>query len=151
MESIPASPRMSISTPNSVSSANTMFTAATESSPYASRKEASSARDSTGISSSREIAARIFFGNEIHLSPSQTFDLVFRKVKKGVVGFGVIPIENSLAGSIHKGRVTRVLPGMQSAFVDIGLDRDAFLYVSDFFEDNEEQLKRHIELLTRRG
>src|SRR5437773_3422210 len=49
-----------------------------------------------------EIAARIFFGNEIHLSPSQTFDLVFRKVKKGVVGFGVIPIENSLAGSIHQ-------------------------------------------------
>jgi ribonuclease G len=46
--------------------------------------------------------------------------------------------EYSLAGSIHKGRVTRVLPGMQSAFVDIGLGRDAFLYVSDFFEDNEE-------------
>jgi ribonuclease G len=46
--------------------------------------------------------------------------------------------EYSLAGSIHKGRVTRVLPGMQSAFVDVGLDRDAFLYVSDFFEDNEE-------------
>src|SRR5512136_830161 len=46
--------------------------------------------------------------------------------------------EYSLAGSIHKGRVTRVLPGMQSAFVDIGLNRDAFLYVSDFFEDNEE-------------
>ncbi len=46
--------------------------------------------------------------------------------------------EYSLAGSIHKGSVTRVLPGMQSAFVDIGLDRDAFLYVSDFFEDNEE-------------
>ncbi len=46
--------------------------------------------------------------------------------------------EYSLAGSIHKGRVTRVLPGMQSAFVDLGLDRDAFLYVSDFFEDNEE-------------
>lgn len=46
--------------------------------------------------------------------------------------------EYSLAGSIHKGRVTRVLPGMQSAFVDIGLDRDAFLYVSDFFEDGEE-------------
>jgi ribonuclease G len=43
-----------------------------------------------------------------------------------------------LAGSIHKGRVTRVLPGMQSAFVDVGLDRDAFLYVSDFFEDNDE-------------
>src|SRR5437588_10362129 len=46
--------------------------------------------------------------------------------------------EYSLAGSIHKGRVTRVLPGMQSAFVDLGLDRDTFLYVSDFFEENEE-------------
>jgi ribonuclease G len=42
--------------------------------------------------------------------------------------------EYSLVGSIHKGRVTRVLPGMQSAFVDLGLERDAFLYVSDFFE-----------------
>ncbi|MCL5742675.1 MAG: Rne/Rng family ribonuclease [Acidobacteria bacterium] len=49
--------------------------------------------------------------------------------------------EYSLAGSIHKGRVTRVLPGMQSAFVDVGLERDAFLYVSDFFEDNEEYEK----------
>lgn len=46
--------------------------------------------------------------------------------------------EYSLAGSIHKGRVTRVLPGMQSAFVDIGLERDAFLYVSDFYEEHEE-------------
>lgn len=46
--------------------------------------------------------------------------------------------EYSLAGSIHKGRVTRVLPGMQSAFVDIGLERDAFLYVSDFFEETDE-------------
>src|SRR5207244_10072006 len=43
-----------------------------------------------------------------------------------------------LAGGIYKGRVSRVLPGMQSAFVDVGLDRDAFLYVSDFFEDSEE-------------
>jgi len=46
--------------------------------------------------------------------------------------------EYSLAGSIHKGRVTRVLPGMQSAFVDLGLERDTFLYVSDFFEENGE-------------
>jgi len=46
--------------------------------------------------------------------------------------------EYSLVGSIHKGKVTRVLPGMQSAFVDVGLERDAFLYVSDFFEDSEE-------------
>ena len=43
-----------------------------------------------------------------------------------------------LVGGIYKGRVSRVLPGMQSAFVDIGLERDAFLYVSDFYEDQEE-------------
>jgi ribonuclease G len=46
--------------------------------------------------------------------------------------------EFALVGSIYKGRVTRILPGMQSAFVDIGLDSDAFLYVSDFLEDSEE-------------
>jgi Rne/Rng family ribonuclease len=46
--------------------------------------------------------------------------------------------EFALVGSIYKGRVTRVLPGMQSAFVDIGLDGDAFLYVSDFLQDVEE-------------
>jgi ribonuclease G len=50
--------------------------------------------------------------------------------------------EYSLAGSIHKGRVTRVLPGMQSAFVDLGLDRDTFLYVSDFFEENGDEYDR---------
>ena len=47
--------------------------------------------------------------------------------------------EYTLAGSIYKGRVTRVLPGMQSAFVDIGLERDAFLYVSDFMELQEDE------------
>jgi Rne/Rng family ribonuclease len=46
--------------------------------------------------------------------------------------------EFALVGSIYKGKVTRVLPGMQSAFVEIGLDSDAFLYVSDFLEDIEE-------------
>src|ERR671920_1457311 len=46
--------------------------------------------------------------------------------------------EYTLAGSIYKGKVTRVLPGMQSAFVDIGLERDAFLYVTDFVEGVEE-------------
>jgi ribonuclease G len=43
-----------------------------------------------------------------------------------------------IVGNIYKGRVMRVLPGMQSAFVDIGLERDAFLYVSDFFDEEEE-------------
>ena len=43
--------------------------------------------------------------------------------------------EYTLAGSIYNGRVTRVLPGMQSSFVDIGLERDAFLYITDFMEE----------------
>jgi ribonuclease G len=43
-----------------------------------------------------------------------------------------------IVGNIYKGRVTKVLPGMQSAFVDIGLDKDAFLYVADVSEDLEE-------------
>jgi ribonuclease G len=45
---------------------------------------------------------------------------------------------SGIVGNIYKGRVMRVLPGMQSAFVDIGLERDAFLYVSDFFDEEEE-------------
>ncbi len=44
----------------------------------------------------------------------------------------------TIVGNIYKGRVTKVLPGMQSAFVDLGLERDAFLYVSDVLEDFEE-------------
>ena len=43
--------------------------------------------------------------------------------------------EYTLAGSIYNGRVTRVLPGMQSSFVNIGLERDAFLYITDFMEE----------------
>jgi len=50
--------------------------------------------------------------------------------------------EYSLVSSIHKGKVTRVLPGMQSAFVELGLERDAFLYVSDFFEESGEDYER---------
>lgn len=50
--------------------------------------------------------------------------------------------EQQIAGNIYKGVVTRVLPGMQAAFVDIGLEKAAFLYVSDVapntFEDEEE-------------
>ena len=40
-----------------------------------------------------------------------------------------------LMGNIYRGRVVRVLPGMQAAFVDIGLERSAFLYVSDVHKD----------------
>ena len=38
----------------------------------------------------------------------------------------------SIVGNIYKGVVTNVLPGMQAAFVDIGLSKDAFLYAGDY-------------------
>jgi ribonuclease G len=53
------------------------------------------------------------------------------------------PGDKGLTGNIYKGRVVRVLPGMQAAFVDIGLDRTAFLHITDIhrhLEDNEEIL-----------
>lgn len=55
-----------------------------------------------------------------------------------------------VAGNVYKGRVMRVLPGMQSAFVDIGLERDAFLYVSDFF-DEEEEIERIVMEKNKKG
>src|SRR5215470_6067167 len=57
--------------------------------------------------------------------------------------------ERGIVGNIYKGRVVRVLPGMQAAFVDIGIEKAAFLYVADvrggsdpknlFTEDEEER------------
>src|SRR3989442_15777541 len=43
--------------------------------------------------------------------------------------------EKGIVGNIYKGRVVRVLPGMQAAFVDIGLEKAAFLYVADIVSD----------------
>ena len=43
-----------------------------------------------------------------------------------------------VVGNLYKGRVSKVLPGMQSAFVDLGLERDGFLYVSDVVATFEE-------------
>ena len=48
----------------------------------------------------------------------------------------------TLVGTIHKGKVIRVLPGMQAAFVDIGLERAAFLYVGDVREESDSINKR---------
>lgn len=46
--------------------------------------------------------------------------------------------DRGIVGNIYKGRVVRVLPGMQAAFVDIGMDRAAFLYVRDVVDDFDE-------------
>src|SRR5215471_5133274 len=43
-----------------------------------------------------------------------------------------------VVGNLYKGRVSKVLPGMQSAFVDLGLERDGFLYVNDVVATFEE-------------
>jgi ribonuclease G len=59
--------------------------------------------------------------------------------------------EYTLAGSVYKGRVTRVLPGMQSAFVDIGLERDAFLYVTDFLEMEDPEDTDEVERAASKG
>ena len=59
--------------------------------------------------------------------------------------------EYTLAGSIYNGRVTRVLPGMQSAFVDVGLERDAFLYVTDFLELEDPEESDELEKASASG
>src|SRR5512141_2464602 len=46
--------------------------------------------------------------------------------------------DRGIAGNVYKGRVMKVLPGMQAAFVDIGLEKAAFLYVADVFDPLEE-------------
>ena len=58
--------------------------------------------------------------------------------------------DQGIVGNLYKGRVMRVLPGMQSAFVDIGLERDAFLYVSDFF-DEEAEFERIVVDTAKKG
>jgi len=52
------------------------------------------------------------------------------------------PTEKGLVGNIYRGRVVRVLPGMQAAFVDIGLERTGFLYVDDVLVSSGELEKR---------
>lgn len=62
--------------------------------------------------------------------------------------------DRSRVGNIYKARVSRVLPGMQSAFVDIGLERDAFLHVTDFLFTPESEAAGEaprIEDLVREG
>src|SRR3981081_737976 len=43
-----------------------------------------------------------------------------------------------VVGNVYKGRVSKVLPGMQSSFIDLGLERDGFLYVADVIDTLDE-------------
>ena len=72
-------------------------------------------------------------------------NLTPRETRVAVVGDGVLQdlfVERAcakgLVGNVYLGRVVRVLPGMQSAFVDIGLERTGFLHVADLFEAHSE-------------
>src|SRR5207248_3811695 len=67
-----------------------------------------------------------------------------RETRVAVVAAGVVQellVERAsgrgLVGNLYMGRVARVLPGMQSAFIDIGLERAAFLHVADIWENRE--------------
>ena len=53
--------------------------------------------------------------------------------------------ETSIAGNIYKGKVQRVLPGMQAAFVDIGFDQAAFIYVDDVLDTQSHKMYRKFE------
>jgi ribonuclease G len=53
--------------------------------------------------------------------------------------------ETSIAGNIYKGRVQRVLPGMQAAFVDIGFDQAAFIYVDDVLDTASHKMYQKFE------
>src|SRR6266498_1732796 len=46
--------------------------------------------------------------------------------------------QRGVVGNVYKGRVSKVLPGMQSSFIDLGLERDGFLYVADVVDTLEE-------------
>jgi len=54
--------------------------------------------------------------------------------------------DSDIAGNIYKGRVLRVLPGMQAAFVDIGLNQAAFIYVDDVYHNNFKDIERFFAL-----
>ena len=56
-----------------------------------------------------------------------------------------------LVGDIYMGRVARVLPGMQSAFVDVGLERAAFLHVADIFRKGSDETPKPIEKILAEG
>ncbi|MGH8553499.1 MAG: S1 RNA-binding domain-containing protein, partial [Methylococcales bacterium] len=73
----------------------------------------------------------------VNITPQETRVAV---VENGVVQEVIIERtrKKGLVGNIYKGEVCRVLPGMQAAFVDIGLEKAAFLHLSDF---NSQELE----------
>lgn len=86
----------------------------------------------------------------INVTPPETRVAV---VENGVVQEIIIERAErcGLVGNVYKGRVCRVLPGMQAAFVEIGLERAAFLHASDIIGPEGETRGEHIHELVREG
>ncbi|KXX64450.1 ribonuclease G [Marichromatium gracile] len=86
----------------------------------------------------------------INVTPPETRVAV---VENGVVQEIIIERAErcGLVGNVYKGRVCRVLPGMQAAFVEIGLERAAFLHASDIVGPHGEPLSEHIQDLVVEG
>jgi ribonuclease G len=84
----------------------------------------------TGYNMSKELIVSVN-GREKKIAIIEDDQVTEFYIERGEENQGIV-------GNIYKGRVMRVLPGMQSAFVNVGLERDAFLYVSDFFDEEEE-------------
>jgi len=59
--------------------------------------------------------------------------------------------KRGLVGNVYKGKVSRVLPGMQAAFIDVGLERAAFLHASDIQVDGENNEAESINSLVKEG
>jgi ribonuclease G len=84
-------------------------------------------RESTGMSKEMIISSSAHETRVAILEDDQVAEIfIERERQRGVVG------------NLYKGRISKVLPGMQSAFVDLGLERDGFLYVSDVIAPSEE-------------
>ena len=59
--------------------------------------------------------------------------------------------QRGVVGNVYKGRVSKVLPGMQCAFIDLGLERDGFLYVADVVDAMEELQREGFDSEDPRG
>lgn len=75
------------------------------------------------------------------------------RMENGVLSELMIERDNDVqvAGNIYFGRINRVLPGMQAAFVDIGLEKAAFLYVADVVPDLFEGIEDDVDDVTKNG
>src|SRR5207248_397782 len=105
---------------------------------------AAAIRASWGCRSTRRRSCSSASRSAVEVSEEILINVTPRETRVAVVAAGVVQellVERArgrgLVGNIYMGRVARVLPGMQSAFIEIGLERAAFLHVADIWENRE--------------